>query len=115
MLSEFLALISGDLSGVSHVALIADENAGDVVGCVLLDLVHPVFDGAEALTVREVIGHDDAVSALVVAARYGLEALLASGIPNLELNSLAINLNSSYFLYKQSLSLMLLYLRSRHQ
>ena len=115
MFSEFLALIGGDLSGVSHVALIADENAGDVVGCVLLDLVHPVFDGAEALTVREVIGHDDAVSALVVAARYGLEALLASGVPNLELNSLAVNLNCSYFLYKQSLSLMLLYLRSRHQ
>jgi hypothetical protein len=82
---------------------------------VLLDLVHPVFDGAEALTVSEVIGHDDAVSALVVAARYGLEALLSSGIPNLELNSLSINLNSSNFLYKQSLSLMLLYLRSRHQ
>ena len=107
MLSEFLAFISGDLSGVSHVALIADENAGNVVGCVFFDLVHPVFDGTEALTVSEVIGHDDAVSALVVAARYRLEALLSSGIPNLELDSLSIDLNSSNFLYNQSLSLML--------
>ena len=31
MLGEFLALVSGDLAGVSHIALVANENARDVV------------------------------------------------------------------------------------
>jgi hypothetical protein len=38
------------------------------------------------------------VSALVVAASDGLEALLASGVPDLELDCLAIDINSSDFL-----------------
>jgi len=104
--SEFLALIGGDLSGIGHVALVADEDTRNVVRCVLLNFVHPVLNGAEALTIGEIIGHDDAVSALVVAACDGLEALLSSGIPNLELNSLSVNFNSSYFLYNKSLSLI---------
>ena len=72
----------------------------------LLDLVHPVLNGAKALTIGEIISHDDAVSALVVAARDGLEAFLSSGIPNLEFDGLSVNFNSSYFLYNQSLSLI---------
>jgi len=89
------------LAGVGHVALVADEDAGDVVGGVFLDLVHPVLDGAEALAVSDVVGHDDTVRALVVAARYRLEALLTGGVPNLELNGLTVNLNGSNFLHKR--------------
>ena len=93
MLSEFFALIRGDLSRVLHVALVADEDAGDVVGGVFLDLVHPVFDGAEALAVGDVVGDDDAVGALVVAARDGFEALLASRVPDLQFDGLAVDLD----------------------
>ena len=66
-----------------HVALVADQDAGDVVGGVFLDLVHPVLDGAEALTVGDVVGHDDAVGSLVVAGCDSLEAFLSSCVPNL--------------------------------
>ena len=31
VLSKFLTLIGGYLSGIGHIALIADQNAGDVV------------------------------------------------------------------------------------
>jgi hypothetical protein len=48
---------------------------------VLLDLVHPVLDGGEALAVGDVIGHNDTVSALVVTASNGLESLLSSSVP----------------------------------
>ena len=102
MLGEFLAFVGGDLTCVGHVALVADENAGDVVGGVLLDFVHPVLDGAEALAVSDVVGHNDTVSALVVAARDRLEALLAGCVPNLKLNGLAVNLNGSNFLQRSN-------------
>ena len=98
MLSEFLALVGGDLAGVGHIALVANEDARDVVRGVLLNLAHPVLDGAEALSVGDVVSHDDAVSALVVAARDGLKALLAGSVPNLELNGLSVDIDGSDFL-----------------
>ena len=64
----------------------------------LLDLVHPVLDGAEALAVGDVVSDNDTVSALVVAASDGLESLLAGSVPNLKLDGLSVNLNCSNFL-----------------
>ena len=63
-------------------------------------LAHPVFDSTETLAVSDVVGNDDAVSALVVATCDGLESLLACGVPDLELDSLAINIDGSDFLQK---------------
>ena len=100
VLSKLLALIGGHLSGVGHIALIADEDAGDVVGGVLLHLVHPVLNGAEALAVGDVVSHDDTVGTLVVAGGNSLETFLACGVPNLELNGLSIDFNGSNFLYE---------------
>jgi hypothetical protein len=67
---------------------------------VFLYLAHPVFDGTETLTVSDVIGNDDTVSTLVVAACDSLESLLAGSVPDLELDSLAINIDGSDFLKK---------------
>ena len=98
MLGELLALVCGDLAGLSHIALVADEDARDIVGSMFLDFAHPVLDGAEALSVGDVVGDDDTVSALVVAAGDGLEALLAGGVPDLELDGLSVDINGSDFL-----------------
>ena len=68
----------------------------------LFDFIHPVLDSAETLAVGQIIGHDDTMSALVVAARNSLETLLASGIPDLELNSFAVDFDSSNFLQNNS-------------
>jgi hypothetical protein len=65
---------------------------------VLLDLVHPVLDCTEALAVGDVVSHDDTVSTLIVAGCDGLETFLTSSVPNLKLNGLSIDFNSSYFL-----------------
>jgi hypothetical protein len=83
MLSEFLALVGRYLASVGHIALVTNENARYVVRSMLLDLAHPVLDGAEALSVGDVVGHDDTVSTLIVAAGDSLEALLAGGVPDL--------------------------------
>jgi hypothetical protein len=95
VLSKLLALVGGNLARVCHVALVANEDAGDVIGGVLLDLIHPVLNGTEALTVGDVVGHDDAVGSLVVAACYRLESLLSSGIPDLELDGLSVDLDGA--------------------
>lgn len=63
-----------------------------------LDLVHPVLNSAEALAVGDVVSHDDTVSTLIIAGSDGLETLLASSVPDLELNGLSVDLNGSNFL-----------------
>lgn len=63
-----------------------------------LDLVHPVLDSTEALAVGDVVSHDDTVSTLIIAGSDGLETLLASSVPDLELNGLSVDLNGSNFL-----------------
>ena len=81
VLGLFLSFVSGHLSRVFHIGFIAHEDSGDVVGSVLLHLVHPVFDGVEAFFVGNVVGHDDSVGAFVVAAGDGLESLLPCSVP----------------------------------
>lgn len=61
----------------------------------LLDLVHPVLNGRETLSVSDVIGHNDTVSTLVIAAGDSLEALLACSVPNLQLDSLSVDLDGT--------------------
>ena len=49
------------------------------------------------LLISDIVGHNDAVSSLVVRGSDGLEALLASGVPNLKFDLLSINLYSFNF------------------
>ena len=81
MFSQFLAFFGADLSGVFHVALIAYQYPGDIVGGMFLDLVHPVLNGTEALSVCYVVGHNDSMRTLVVTARDSLEPFLTSCVP----------------------------------
>ena len=91
--SEFLSLFEGDGALVLQVALVADQDSRDVVGSVLLNLAHPCLHCREALTVGDVVGHDDAVGTFVVAGRDGLEALLTCRVPDLQLDSFAVDVD----------------------
>ena len=63
----------------------------------LLDLTHPGLHSGEALSVCNVIGHNNTVSALIVAGSNSLESFLTSSVPDLQLDGLAININGSDF------------------
>ena len=91
MVCELLALLGAHLTLALQIALVADEDARDVVSGVLLNLGHPVLNSAEGLAISDVVGHDDAVGALVVAGSNSFEAFLASSVPNLELDGLAVD------------------------
>ena len=97
VLGHFLALLGGHISLVDHVALVADKDAGNVVCRVLLDLSHPVVHVRVRLLLGDIIGDNDSVSSLVVGGGNGLEALLSGGVPNLELNLFAIDLDGLDF------------------
>ena len=58
----------------------------------LLNFSHPVLDSAERITIRNVVGDNDTVGALVVARSDSFEALLTCSIPNLKLDSFSVNL-----------------------
>mmetsp|Transcript_9632 Transcript_9632/g.20473 ORF Transcript_9632/g.20473 Transcript_9632/m.20473 type:complete len:102 (-) Transcript_9632:330-635(-) len=58
---------------------------------VLLDLADPVADALERPPVRDVVDEQDALRAAEVGGRDGAEALLAGGVPDLELDAFAVH------------------------
>jgi hypothetical protein len=62
---------------------------------VTLDFAHPGLDCSETLSVGDVVGHDDTVGAFVVRRGDGFKAFLASSVPDLELDGLAVDINGS--------------------
>lgn len=59
----------------------------------LIDLLHPLTDLGEGVSISQVIGDNDTVSASVVTGRNSLETILTSGIPNLQFDRLAVDLD----------------------
>ena len=53
------------------------------------------MDCAEGISVSDVVGDDDTMGALIVAAGDGLEALLAGCIPDLELADLLVDVDGA--------------------
>jgi hypothetical protein len=89
-LRECLSPLSLDYL-IGSVALIRDENLGNVGVSMLLNLLKPVGYVRECLLVRAVVHQDDAHRALVVGLRYRSEPLLPRSVPYLQLYSLLVN------------------------
>eukprot|EP00632_Arachnochrysis_sp_CCMP2950_P005168 CAMPEP_0185700974 /NCGR_PEP_ID=MMETSP1164-20130828/8228_1 /TAXON_ID=1104430 /ORGANISM="Chrysoreinhardia sp, Strain CCMP2950" /LENGTH=465 /DNA_ID=CAMNT_0028367945 /DNA_START=337 /DNA_END=1731 /DNA_ORIENTATION=+ len=90
---ELLGLLGrhGALRG--EVALVAHEKLLHVLARVAVDLVEPLLDVVERLEVRHVEDDDDAVRAAVVRRRDRPEPLLTRGVPDLQLDRLALELD----------------------
>eukprot|EP00356_Strombidium_inclinatum_P002656 CAMPEP_0170478604 /NCGR_PEP_ID=MMETSP0208-20121228/73_1 /TAXON_ID=197538 /ORGANISM="Strombidium inclinatum, Strain S3" /LENGTH=110 /DNA_ID=CAMNT_0010750893 /DNA_START=364 /DNA_END=696 /DNA_ORIENTATION=+ len=61
----------------------------------LVDFTHPLRNLSERIAVSDIVSDNDTVRTLVVAGGDGLESLLASSIPDLELNGLAVDVDGS--------------------
>ena len=92
MVGKLLALLEGHLALTLQIALIADQNARNVVAGVLFNLSHPVLHRREGVAVSDIVGDDDAVGAFVVAGGDGLETFLTGRVPNLQLDGLSVYL-----------------------
>lgn len=89
-----LDLVLGHLAVVDEVALVADEEEDGVFLGVGLHLVHPeLADVVEAERVGEVEDQQDTLTAPVVGTGDRPKALLPRGVPDLELDVFAINLD----------------------
>ena len=86
-------LIEADDALVLQIGLVTNEDARDVILSVLLNLAHPSVHCAEGVTVRDIVGDDDAVGALVVGRGNRLKALLAGRIPDLQLAYLLVHID----------------------
>jgi hypothetical protein len=64
---------------------------------VLLDFAHPIFNSSEGLSVSDVVGNDDTVSSFIVTRSNGLESVLSCCVPDLEFNSLSVDIDGSDF------------------
>jgi hypothetical protein len=85
-----LGLLSVDLPIGIVVALVADQDPDCLPGAVLLNLADPVLDVLITLPIAQVKHQDDSLGALVVGRCYGLELLLPSSIPHLQLDHAAL-------------------------
>lgn len=90
--SKGLALGGGDGALLFPVTLVADQDLVYAFGCVLLDIGEPCSDIAETLLVGNVIDEQNAHGASVVSGGDCPESLLSSGIPYLQLDTLAVEL-----------------------
>lgn len=94
---KLLGQVCGHLDGASQVTLVSDQDAR-YVACqqVLLALLYPGRQAVEAGHVRHVIHEDDSVHVPVVVLDHALpEALLPRGVPQLDLDALAVDLHGS--------------------
>lgn len=74
------------------VHFVREDHNFDIAARVLLDFIKPHRDAQEALTVRQVKHHDNAVGTFVIRIRYGSIPLLTCCIPDLEFDCALVDL-----------------------
>ena len=85
VVGHFLALFEGNCSFAFKIHFVSNQNARDIVLCVLFHLAHPGVYSIEGVSISDIVGHNDAVGSLVITGGDCLKALLASSVPDLKL------------------------------
>mmetsp|Transcript_42563 Transcript_42563/g.65413 ORF Transcript_42563/g.65413 Transcript_42563/m.65413 type:complete len:236 (-) Transcript_42563:218-925(-) len=91
VLRERLGLLEGDFALLLEVQLISDQHHHRVGVGVIAGVGEPGSEVVEAAPSRDVVHHDRTRRAPVVTSGHGSEALLPSGVPDLQLDHLAGN------------------------
>lgn len=83
-----------------QVTLVPDQQTGDSLRGVFVDLIHPVSHVVETLAVSDVVCDYDPVGATIIGGGDGSETLLTGCVPDLQLYYLGIEVNSPDFLIR---------------
>ena len=97
MFSKFLSFFEWDCTLIFKITLVTNQDTGNIVGCMLLNLTHPCLNSRKALSVSNIISHNDTMCTLVVARGNCLKTFLSCSIPYLKFYCFAININSTDF------------------
>ena len=91
LLGKGLGLLGGDSTKMTKIALVSDEHDDDVGISVVAELRQPSLDVLERVLLGDVIHKQSSNSSSVVSAGDGSVSLLASSVPDLRLNHLAVD------------------------
>jgi len=83
------------LALVLQVALVADKQLVHVLTRIALDFTQPLLHVREGRGIRDVVHNNDAVRSTIIGRGDCTETLLASSVPDLELDRLAVELDSA--------------------
>lgn len=97
MVSHLLSFFPRDTPLAFKVTFVAHEDAGDVTSNVFFNLVHPVLNRSEGFPLSDIISDYDSVGALIISRGDSLKAFVASGVPNLKLYLLFVDLHLADF------------------
>ena len=96
-ISETLCAASFDLLISFHITLVPNEDLVDVLCSVLFNVTDPGTDILEGLFISDIINQQDTHRTTIIRGGNGTETFLASGIPNLEFNTLPVEVNGLDF------------------
>ena len=91
--SELLGLLSRDRTQVAQIALVTDKHDNNVGVGVVPQLLQPPVDILVGLVLADIVHEEGTDSAAIVGRGNGTVALLTSGIPDLCLDCLRVDLN----------------------
>ena len=97
MLGKLLSLLFADLAFVFQVTLISHKHFTYVVVRKFIYFMHPLADVFKGLSICDIIDNNNSVCAPIVTGGERPKPLLSGGIPNLELNILAVHFYGLYF------------------
>jgi len=89
-------LLLAHLAALQVVALVAHQLDIDPVRAIAMDLLQPAIDALETAGRCGVVDEQDAMGTAIVGRQHRLEALLAGGVPDLELHHLAGHLHGAH-------------------
>ena len=78
---------------VGSITLVGNEDLGDGGAGVLVYLLQPILNVVEGLLFSAVINQDDSHGSLVVSLGDCSESFLSSSVPNLQLDSLLVDID----------------------
>lgn len=79
--SKLLSLIGWNLSWVFHIWLVSDQHSWNIVWCMLLYLIHPIFNGTETFSISQIISDNNSMSSFIVATCDCFKSFLSCSVP----------------------------------
>ena len=93
--SKLLSLLGRNNTLSGQIGLVTHKQLVDVFCRISINFVKPLLDIVEGLLVRDIVHHNDSMGTTVIRRGNRTETFLSSGIPNLKLDGLSIQLNGA--------------------
>lgn len=94
---KLLSLFFADLSFLNKITFISNKHFTNIISGKSFNFIYPLSDIIKSFSICHVIHYNYPMSTSVITSSQSSESLLASSIPNLQLDILTLHLNRFYF------------------